>query len=398
MDTHRLRIACPFQRNLPTGRLLENGTPTTRDAFLRDLSAAQKASRAGIVSSRAASNDKAWLIWAKFCEDLAMDPWLSDDLDPIVLLQVFAERYRTGQLAPGGKPVKSRTVEGALRAVGQAFASVGAPDPRLTATGRTEFRLGRQLRGYAKTDDPPTRVKPIPVQVIHHAANLARQHGSVEALAINNMICMAFFFLCRPGEYTAPTGDNTPFRLCDVTFHIGQRQVLGSEATPDDLARATFVCLVFTTQKNSVRGEIIGLGLSGEPFTCPVIALARQVAHLRLHNAQPTTPICTFYSNNRPHYVTPADITTTLRVSIRALGSTIGFTAKEASGRSLRAAGAMALLCAHVDSDTIKLLGRWRSDEMLRYLTVQAQPIMRDFSRRMLQGGHYTLLHLPPPT
>ena len=84
--------------------------------------------------------------------------------------------------------------------------------------------------------------------------------------------------------------------------------------------------------------------------------------------------------------------------ALAALGSTIGFTANEASGRSLRAAGAMALLCAHVDSDTIKLLGRWHSDEMLCYLTVQAQPIMRDFSWRMLQGGHYTLLHLPPPT
>jgi hypothetical protein len=52
----------------------------------------------------------------------------------------------------------------------------------------------------------------------------------------------------------------------------------------------------------------------------------------------------------------------------------------------------MALLCAHVDTDIIRLLGRWRSDEMLRYLHVQAQPIMRDFSRRMLVGGSFTLL------
>ena len=52
----------------------------------------------------------------------------------------------------------------------------------------------------------------------------------------------------------------------------------------------------------------------------------------------------------------------------------------------------MALLCAHVDSDTIRLLGRWQSDAMLRYLTVQAQPVMRDFARRMVQAGNYTLL------
>jgi hypothetical protein len=284
-------------------------------------------------------------------------------------------------------------VEGALRAVGQAFASMGAPDPRLTVTGKTEFRLGRQLKGYAKADDPPLRVKPIPIQVIYHAANLARQHGTVESLTIMNMICVAFFFLCRPGEYTAPTGDNHPFRL----FHIGMRKVLAPNATTNDLARATFVCLTFTNQKNSVRGEVIGLGLSGDPFTCPVLALARQVTHLLEHSFPTSTPICTFYSNNKTHYVTPRDITTTLRCSIQALGPTaIGFTTTEASARSLRAAGAMALLCAQVDSDTIKLLGRWRSDEMLRYLTIQAQPVMRHFSQRMLQGGQYTLLSPGP--
>jgi hypothetical protein len=52
----------------------------------------------------------------------------------------------------------------------------------------------------------------------------------------------------------------------------------------------------------------------------------------------------------------------------------------------------MALLCAHVDTDVIRLLGRWRSDEMLRYLHVQAEPVMRDFSRLMLAGGAFTLL------
>jgi hypothetical protein len=52
----------------------------------------------------------------------------------------------------------------------------------------------------------------------------------------------------------------------------------------------------------------------------------------------------------------------------------------------------MALLCAQVDSNVIRLLGRWHSDEMLRYLHVQAEPVMRDFSRRMLLGGSFTLL------
>jgi hypothetical protein len=372
--------------------MLALGTPEKRDAFLRDLRNAQAAARAGIVSSRATSNDNCWKIWADFCQDLLVDPWLTGATDPILLLQVFAERYRTGKLAPRGRPVKSRTVEGALRAVGQAFTSVGALDPRLTSRGSTEFRLSRQLKGYSKADPAPDRVKPVPISVIYHAANIAKQHGTVESLAVIHMICLAFFFLCRPGEYTKPTGDNAPFRLQDVTFYVGNRRILAPLATEDDLNRATFVTLTFTTQKNAVRGEVIGLGLSGDPFICPVQSVASRVRHLRQHNAPPATPLCTYYSNNKAHYVTPDDISLTLKSSVRSIGPSLGFNHKDVSARSLRAAGAMALLSAHVDTDTIQLLGRWRSDEMLKYLTVQAQPIMRDFSSRMLQGGRYTLL------
>ena len=74
------------------------------------------------------------------------------------------------------------------------------------------------------------------------------------------------------------------------------------------------------------------------------------------------------------------------------MGPSVGISPSDISARSLRASGAMALLCAQVDSDTIRLLGRWRSDEMLRYLHVQAQPVMKNFARRMLEGGHYTML------
>jgi hypothetical protein len=372
--------------------MLALGTPENRDAFLRDLRNAQAAAQAGIVSSQATSNGNSWKIWADFCHDLLVDLWLTGTTGPILLLQVFAKRYRKGQLAPRGKPVKSRTVEGALRAVGQAFTSVWALDPRLTPRGSTEFRLRRQLRGYSKADPAPNRVKPVPTGVIYHATNIAKQHGTVKSLAVINMICLAFFFLCRPGKYTKPTGDNAPFRLEDVTLYVGNRRILDALATEDDLNCVTFLTLTFTTQKNAVRGEVIGLGLSGDPFICPVQSIASRVRHLRQHNAPPATPLCTYYTDNKVHYVTPNDISLTLKTSVRTIGPSLGFSHKDVSARSLRAAGAMALLSAHVDTNTIQLLGRWRSDEMLKYLTVQAQPIMRDFSSPMLQGGRYTVL------
>ena len=52
----------------------------------------------------------------------------------------------------------------------------------------------------------------------------------------------------------------------------------------------------------------------------------------------------------------------------------------------------MALLCAHVDTDRIRLIGCWRSNEMLQYLHLQAQPVMQNLARHMLVLGTYTLI------
>ena len=52
----------------------------------------------------------------------------------------------------------------------------------------------------------------------------------------------------------------------------------------------------------------------------------------------------------------------------------------------------MALLCSGVDHDIISLIGGWRSDEMMRYLHVQAEPIMRNFSKLMISHSNYNLL------
>ena len=48
----------------------------------------------------------------------------------------------------------------------------------------------------------------------------------------------------------------------------------------------------------------------------------------------------------------------------------------------------MALLVSGVDTDVISMLGRWRSDEMFRYLHLTAEPIMRKFAAKMLQADY----------
>jgi len=226
--------------------------------------------------------------------------------------------------------------------------------------------------------------------------------NSAFELARADMACLAFFFLLRPGEYTGNSPTSHPFLFQDVRFFLGNLALQPATASIDHLLTSTFVTLEFTTQKNGVRGEVIGLGRSGDPHFCPVLALARRVTHLRQPAALPTQPIAAYLdpASSALRHITPADITSLLRLSVAVLGPLYGFRPNDVSARSLRAAGAMALLCADVDSDRIRLLGRWQSDQMFRYLHVQAEPLMRDFSSRMLQGGNYALLPnravLPP--
>jgi hypothetical protein len=86
-------------------------------------------------------------------------------------------------------------------------------------------------------------------------------------------------------------------------------------------------------------------------------------------------------------------LTTSLRNVATTLFPITGFPPADISARALRAGGAMALLCAQVDENIIKLVGRWRSDQMLRYLHLQAYPQMHTFATRMVAGGRFRLLN-----
>ena len=86
------------------------------------------------------------------------------------------------------------------------------------------------------------------------------------------------------------------------------------------------------------------------------------------------------------------DVTAAIRASVRRLGDVVGLRPEEVSARSLRASGAMAMLLGGIDGDVIRILGRWHSDTMLRYLHVSAESINHNHARSMLLDGHYDLL------
>ena len=276
---------------------------------------------------------------------------------------------------------------------------MGLPDPRFARFSTSlDLRLKRQLAGYQRLDPPPQRVKPIPLPVLRFAVDAASRRLSPIAEALSDLIVLAFFYLLRPGEYAhSPSPEAAPFRLQDVHLFRGALKLDLFTASLDAIRSATFAGLEFTNQKNGVRGEVIGLGRSvrGDQW-CPVGATIRRVIALRHANAPPHTPLHAYLQDGRWCVVSGSHITDQLRLAVRVIGQQYGLQPSDISARSLRCSGAMALLCASVDTDIIRLIGRWRSDEMFRYLHTQAAPLTQHLSRRMVDAGSYVLVPNTP--
>jgi hypothetical protein len=147
---------------------------------------------------------------------------------------------------PRHKPVKARTMEDRIHAVGQAHARLGAPDPRKDAHGGIDFRIQRQIEAYKKDDAPPLRVKLNPTMIIIFIVAQAYSNmRDLAEMAIGGMIVVAFFFLLSPGKYTSTLSDNAAFNIEDVSLYVQGRKLDFSTT--------------FTTQKNNNCNEKVSM-------------------------------------------------------------------------------------------------------------------------------------------
>ncbi len=139
-----------------------------------------------------------------------------------------------------------------------------------------DFQINRMLQDWKKEDPPPAHsnsCRPSPVRDRTGPPSLPPDSDSHHLRAIADMIIIAFFYLLRPGEYTAP------FTLGNVQIFIDPVASISLLLMPQSQRRNSFVPhlpLSFTTQKNGVPGEV---------FCCPTLAIAWRVLHLRAHGA-----------------------------------------------------------------------------------------------------------------
>ena len=364
--------------------------PTADGYALRiDLMSALRQSRTRGNISRARTRTNIWQVWCQFCHSLNLTEFLPDVDDAIPILLAFMVRYRDGRLALQHHPVLARTVEDVARQIGETFEALGAPNIRLTPSGRIDTRLSGIVAHWKQQDPPPKRQRPVPLSIIIAAASMAFAVKNVVYDCLGDMLIIGFFFVCRPGEFTAGTDSCRPFRFQDVAPYVGPRRLDPLTASLAELNAATFVSLTFTNQKNAVPGETIGLGRTGHPIACAIKALARRLHYLQATGATPDMPLCSHKIGSRWFVITASQVTNLLRSAIYLHGAPFGLKPHEASARSLRSSGAMAMMCGGVDTSRSRLQGRWLTDVMFRYLSVQHAPLCADIARRMVAGGEF---------
>jgi len=216
--------------------------------------------------------------------------------------------------------------------------------------------------------------------ILLRAAELAATGNSARDQATIDCIWMAFYFLLRPGEYAnAWCEAKHPFRLEDVECKIGCNHIFDVHlASVAQLLASTFISLTFTDQKNGIKGENISHVTNGQPSACPVRAITRRIFHLKLHNAPLNTPLYVYYDDSgRRRSISATMITSLLRAAALSIPGHTGVDPSNSTARSLRASGAMALLLGGMDPDKIRIVGRWKSDAMFRYLHAHALPLIQ---------------------
>ena len=231
-----------------------------------------------------------WRQWRRSYSWLKISPDLKDIKDPIPFLQIFAEHIRARLLFAQGQPTKKQSVEQYLCSISQIFVSVGANNSRHNQVGELDFLLWFQLASYQNRDYSPTIVRPLPVSVIQDL-DTAAQGTTPRNIVISNLTWIDLFFLLWPGKYCRGGTDTDQhlFRLKDVQFFNVQQPYNSVTASNAMLAQADFVSLLFTTQKNGVKGESIRQGCTGHPQGCPVAAMFSQVVYLWRHGVTSET-------------------------------------------------------------------------------------------------------------
>ena len=244
-----------------------------------------------------------------------------------------------------------------------------------------------------RTDPPSVPQLALPVAVIIQCYATAYATKDARQKASADLSIIAFFYLLRVGEYTAPrqvkrngrlvrATRTIQFRVQDVGFWKNQQQ-LDRNLPLKVLLAADSATLKISNQKNGKMGQTIHHECIMEDH-CPVKALARRIYHILSNNGTDTALICMYTQDDQLCSVTPTDMISGIRNSVKTLRlDKSGIDPNIVGVHSLRAGGAMALKL-HGESDTtIMKQGRWSGLTFLQYIHNQIGHLSKNLSKKM---------------
>jgi hypothetical protein len=151
------------------------------------------------------------------------------------------------------------------------------------------------LDGWEKGDPPTRKMLPVESDVPEFMASVGTMPDATQLdKAIGDLGLIAFYYLLRVGEYTCKAARNetkqtVQFKMEDITFfkrnRAGELRCLPRNAPDDLISSADGATLKLDNQKNGWKGACIFQEANGDPYYCPVRAVARRVLHIRQHSA-----------------------------------------------------------------------------------------------------------------
>lgn len=212
-----------------------------------------------------------------------------------------------------------------------------------------------------ENEDPETKKKAaLPTKLFRH---LLLKSKPLEK-AIGELCNGALFFALRACEYsfTSDPSPKTPIlTLGDFTFLKNGKEISVNRKEADQ------VIIRFQNQKNGTKGEKqIRFAKDNKSYNACII-WGRIIDRISSYQgADKDTPVSTVKIENKFHQIHYDDINKLLKNCAKE----IGLEAKEylITPHSIRVSFATILFAKGVDIETVKLLGRWKSEAVLRYI------------------------------
>ncbi|KAI2505717.1 hypothetical protein MHU86_8679 [Fragilaria crotonensis] len=285
-------------------------------------------------------------------------------------------RLRSRQPATDGNGAMSGTIRATLDGVAQTFRLNKLESPIHDSAGRLDPLLALQLKKYADDDPGVAQQQAIPLEVIRKVRSWSRNELDV---AVGQLVVTAFFFAMRSCEYSDVGGGRrtSVVRVDDVRFRK-QDETL-TTFSYEQTRNADAVTITYRQQKNGDKGAKVTQHRNNNPGQadiCPVRTLAELIHRIRgyerLGRTNPKINAFVSTTSNELEHVSSKTILEQLRAATILSGEErLGLQADRIGTHSIRSGAAMAMHLAGVPSETIQMVGRWRSRTFMRYLRIQ---------------------------